>query len=72
MTSWGKGNYAKSRKSWELALSCTKYAFEYRMSVRLSLALSKCDEYGVNLIKTKKEKGMSTNGRKRMPIVPLV
>jgi hypothetical protein len=70
VTSWGLGSFAKSRKLWELALSCTKYTFEYRMAVRLSLALSKCDEVGVAVIKTKKQTGVSTNGRKRMPIVP--
>lgn len=40
------------------------------MAVRLSLALSKCDEAGVTVIKPKKQTGVSTNGRKRMPIVP--
>lgn len=70
MTSWGLGNYAKSRQHWESALACTKYTFEYRMAVRLSLALSKCDEKGATVIKSKKEKGLSSNGRKRMPIAP--
>jgi tetratricopeptide (TPR) repeat protein len=69
VTSWGLGNYAKSRKLWELALSCTKYTFEYRMAVRLSLALSKCDEIGITVIDSKKQKGLSTNGRKRMAII---
>lgn len=63
-------NYEKSRKVWEIALSCSKYAFEYRMAVRLSLALSKCDEIGVTISESKKPKGISTNGKKRMPIVP--
>ncbi|KAL9550907.1 hypothetical protein PS6_005273 [Mucor atramentarius] len=70
VTSWGMKDYEKSRKVWEMALSCTKYAFEYRMAVRLSLALLKCDEIGVTVSKPKKQKGISTNGRKRMPIVP--
>ena len=70
MTSWGMGNYAKSRAHWESALACTKYTFEYRMAVRLSLALCKCDEVGAPMIKRKKPTGLSTNGRKRMPIVP--
>lgn len=50
-------------------MSCTKYDFEYRMAVRLSLALSKCDEIGVTHIDDKDIKGASTNGRKRMPIL---
>lgn len=70
VTSWGLGNFSRSRKLWELALSCTKYTFEYRMAVRLSLALSKCDEVGATIIQPKKQKGFSSNGRKRMPIVP--
>ncbi|GAA5795759.1 hypothetical protein HPULCUR_001121 [Helicostylum pulchrum] len=68
VTSWGLGDFAKSRKVWELALACTKYTFEYRMAVRLSLALSKCDEVGVTVIQSKKQKGVSSNGRKRMPV----
>ncbi|KAK4514465.1 Synaptobrevin-like protein YKT6 [Mucor velutinosus] len=69
VTSWGLGNYKKSRKLWQLAMSCTKYDFEYRMAVRLSLSLSKCDEIGVPHIDSKEIKGSSTNGRKRMPIL---
>jgi hypothetical protein len=52
-----------------MAMTCTKYDFEYRMAVRLSLALSKCDEVGVPHIDDKEAKGSSTNGRKRMPIL---
>lgn len=70
VTSWGMEDYAKSRKLWEQALTYTKYAFEYRMAVRLSLALSKCNEVGATIIKPEKQKGLSTNGRKRMPVVP--
>ncbi|KAI8056420.1 hypothetical protein BDF21DRAFT_441012 [Thamnidium elegans] len=69
VTSWGLGNFKKSRKLWQMAMSCTKYDFEYRMAVRLSLALSKCDEIGVTHIDDKDIKGNSTNGRKRMPIL---
>ncbi|GAN07432.1 tetratricopeptide repeat protein 39B-like [Mucor ambiguus] len=69
VTSWGLGNYKKSRKLWQLAMSCTKYDFEYRMAVRLSLSLSKCDDIGVPHIGSKEIKGSSTNGRKRMPIL---
>ncbi|CEP15900.1 hypothetical protein [Parasitella parasitica] len=69
VTSWGLENYKKSRKLWQLAMTCTKYDFEYRMAVRLSLSLSKCDEIGVTHIDSKEIKGSSTNGRKRMPIL---
>ncbi|KAI9467864.1 MAG: hypothetical protein EXX96DRAFT_538254 [Benjaminiella poitrasii] len=69
ITSWGLNDYAKSRRIWEQALSCTKYALKYRLNVRLSLALNKCDEKDVTIVKEKKQKGLSTNGRKRMPIV---
>ncbi|KAI8146065.1 hypothetical protein BJV82DRAFT_643356 [Fennellomyces sp. T-0311] len=68
VTSWGLGNIKKSRKLWQMALSCNKYDFEYRMAVRLSLALSKCDEIGVPHIEPDLKKGHTTNGRKRMPI----
>jgi hypothetical protein len=50
-------------------MACTKYDFEYRMAVRLSLALGKCDEMGVTHIKEKEIKGNTTNGRKRMPVL---
>lgn len=69
VTSWGLGNYKKSRKLWELAMACTKYDFEYRMAVRLSLALSKCDDNGVTHVDENASKGATTNGRKRMPIL---
>ncbi|KAL0078047.1 hypothetical protein J3Q64DRAFT_1646431 [Phycomyces blakesleeanus] len=70
ITSWGLGNAQKSRQLWQLALACTKYDFEYRMSVRLTLALNRCDEFGIEAVDTKAKKGPTTNGRKRMPIVP--
>ncbi|KAG1152941.1 hypothetical protein G6F37_000654 [Rhizopus arrhizus] len=71
VTSWGLNNYVKSRKLWQLAMACTKYDFEYRMAVRLSLALSKCDDIGVTHIDDKELKGESTNSRKRMPILSI-
>ena len=50
-----------------MALSCNKYDFEYRMAVRLSLALARCDEIGVPTVEPQ-AKGQTTNGRKRMPV----
>ncbi|KAI7903462.1 uncharacterized protein BX663DRAFT_506584 [Cokeromyces recurvatus] len=69
VTSWGMGKYKKSRKLWQLAMTSTKYDFEYRMAVRLSLALGKCDEMGVPHIEEEDMKGSMTIGRKRMPIL---
>ncbi|KAI8090899.1 uncharacterized protein B0P05DRAFT_527859 [Gilbertella persicaria] len=68
ITSWGLGNFSKSRTCWEKALTFTKYTFEYRMAIRLSLALSKCDQVGATVLKQKKESGISTQGKKRMPV----
>lgn len=69
VTSWGLGNYKKSRTLWQLAMACTNYDFEYRMAVRLSIALSRCDEFGVTSTSDQDIKGPTTNGRKRMPIM---
>ncbi|KAG1143507.1 hypothetical protein G6F37_006840 [Rhizopus arrhizus] len=70
VTSWGLGDYSKSRKLWEMAMYHTKHVFEYRMMLRLSLALRKCDEIGIQAAKPKeKEVGLTSNGRRRMPIV---
>ncbi|KAI9470939.1 MAG: hypothetical protein EXX96DRAFT_373245 [Benjaminiella poitrasii] len=69
VSSWGMGNYKKSRKLWQLAMTSSKYDFEYRMAVRLSLALGKCDEMGISQIDDDQIKGPTTNGRKRMPIL---
>ncbi|KAI8990834.1 hypothetical protein BDF20DRAFT_5040 [Mycotypha africana] len=69
VTSWGLGNYRKSRKLWQMAMSYTKYEFEYRLAVRLSLALSKCDEVGITQAKMHETEGSTTNGRKRMPLL---
>lgn len=44
VTYWGLENRQKSRSMWQLALSCTKYDFEFRMAGRIHLALAKCDE----------------------------
>ncbi|KAI7871637.1 hypothetical protein BDF14DRAFT_1763109 [Spinellus fusiger] len=71
ITSWGLGHYQKGRYLWQLGLSCTKHDFEYRMAVRLSLALGYCDDNGIEQVDTKAKKGLTSNGRKRMPIAPL-
>jgi hypothetical protein len=53
-----------------MAMYHTKHVFECRMMLRLSLALRKCDEIGIQAAKPKeKEVGLTSNGRRRMPIV---
>ncbi|KAI8380334.1 hypothetical protein BD560DRAFT_324222 [Blakeslea trispora] len=47
VTSWGMDNKTRSRVFWETALKYNKYDFEYRMAMRVSLALTKADELGV-------------------------
>ncbi|CAO3620948.1 unnamed protein product [Cunninghamella blakesleeana] len=47
VTYWGINNQMKSRQLWQLALSCNKYDFEYRMASRIHLAMEKCDEFGI-------------------------
>ncbi|OBZ86120.1 Tetratricopeptide repeat protein 39C [Choanephora cucurbitarum] len=71
ITGWGMNDPSKSRTFWEKATTFSNYAFEDRMNVRLSLALNRCNQLGATVVKKKKEKGLSTNGQKRMPIVSL-
>ncbi|CAO3593417.1 unnamed protein product [Absidia cylindrospora] len=47
VTHWGLENQRKSREWWQLALSCTRYDFEFRMASRVHLALEKCDALGI-------------------------
>lgn len=39
------------------------------MAIRLSLALMRCDELDVEYVESRETKGLSTQIRKRMPIV---
>ncbi|KAI7905350.1 uncharacterized protein BX663DRAFT_430009 [Cokeromyces recurvatus] len=68
ITSWKLGDYAKSKKLWEQALTYTNYAFEYRMAVRLNLALNKFNEKKFEMFSAKRQKELSTNGKKRVQI----
>ncbi|KAI9307555.1 hypothetical protein BJ944DRAFT_157842 [Cunninghamella echinulata] len=61
VTYWGINSRMKSRQLWQLALSCNKYDFEYRMASRIHLAMEKCDELGV--VEPSKS---SLNGKKRV------
>ncbi|KAI8376318.1 uncharacterized protein BYT42DRAFT_498959 [Radiomyces spectabilis] len=49
VTSWGLGNKVRARYFWETALGFTKYDFEYRLAVRVNLAITKAEELGVVL-----------------------
>lgn len=69
VTTWGLGQNAKSRKLWETGLTYSKFEFEYRLAVRINLALNLCDEMGfVHVERPKPSRGLSTGGRKRMSI----
>ncbi|KAI9004849.1 hypothetical protein CLU79DRAFT_852429 [Phycomyces nitens] len=43
---WNLDDKARARRVWEMALTCSKYDFEYRLSVRLGLALTRAEELG--------------------------
>ncbi|CAO3581786.1 unnamed protein product [Absidia cylindrospora] len=47
VTCWHLGQHGKSRRLWQQALSFTDYDFEHRMTIRLGLALNKCDEMNI-------------------------
>ncbi|KAL0077785.1 hypothetical protein F4703DRAFT_1881254 [Phycomyces blakesleeanus] len=43
---WNLDDKPRARRVWEMALTCSKYDFEYRLSVRLGLALTRAEELG--------------------------
>lgn len=47
VTAWGMDNKVRSRTFWESALKFSKYDFEYRLALRVNLAITKADELGV-------------------------
>lgn len=47
VTAWGLDNKVRSRIFWDAALKCSKFDFEYRLSMRVNLAITKADELGV-------------------------
>lgn len=47
VTAWGMDNKTRSRYFWESALKFSKYDFEYRLAMRVNLAITKADEMGV-------------------------
>ncbi|KAI8641361.1 hypothetical protein BD408DRAFT_483552 [Parasitella parasitica] len=48
MTSWSIGQKARGRNFWEKALSYTNYDFEYKLALRVNLALTKASEIGID------------------------
>ncbi|KAI7905050.1 uncharacterized protein BX663DRAFT_501515 [Cokeromyces recurvatus] len=47
VTMWGMDNKVRSRTFWETALKYSKYDFEYRLAIRVNLAITKADELGI-------------------------
>ncbi|CAO3702016.1 unnamed protein product [Rhizopus stolonifer] len=47
VTAWGMGNKTRSRTFWETSLKFSKYDFEYRLAMRVNLAMTKAEELGV-------------------------
>lgn len=48
VTTWGLDNKTRSLSFWESALKFTKYDFEFRLSMRVNLAIIKAEEINVN------------------------
>ncbi|KAI8336682.1 hypothetical protein BC941DRAFT_353711 [Chlamydoabsidia padenii] len=70
ITLWALDEYKRARALWEQALSFSGYDFEYRLAIRLNLAITHAIELGVpETVPAKPEKGLTTHGRKRMSIV---
>ncbi|KAI8371607.1 uncharacterized protein BYT42DRAFT_616685 [Radiomyces spectabilis] len=73
ITSWKMEEFQRARALWETALSYSSYDFEYRLAIRLNLAITHAVELGIpGPTPPKAEKGPTTNGRKRMSIVSKV
>ncbi|KAG0173841.1 Tetratricopeptide repeat protein 39C [Apophysomyces sp. BC1034] len=70
VTCWAIDDFKRARALWETALSYSGYDLEYRLAIRLNLAVTHAIELGVpQTEKPKPAKGRSTNGRKRMSII---
>ncbi|KAI8064187.1 hypothetical protein BC940DRAFT_306376 [Gongronella butleri] len=67
---WAKDDFKRARSLWEQALAFSGYDFEYRLAIRLNLAIVHAIELGVpETPSPKAEKGLTTHGRKRMSII---
>ncbi|ORZ12337.1 hypothetical protein BCR42DRAFT_331778 [Absidia repens] len=70
ITLWTLEDFKRARALWEQALSFSGYDFEYRLAIRLNLAITHAIELGVpETAPVKPEKGLTTHGRKRMSII---
>ncbi|ORX46734.1 hypothetical protein DM01DRAFT_1293537 [Hesseltinella vesiculosa] len=67
---WSNDDFKRARALWEQALTFSGYDFEYRLAIRLNLAIVHAIELGVpETPSVKPEKGLTTHGRKRMSII---
>ncbi|KAI9482919.1 MAG: hypothetical protein EXX96DRAFT_518850 [Benjaminiella poitrasii] len=55
MTSWNLNQKARGRLFWETALGYTSYDFEYRLAMRVSLAVTRAEELGIHVLKKNKK-----------------
>ncbi|KAI8142255.1 hypothetical protein BJV82DRAFT_616116 [Fennellomyces sp. T-0311] len=69
VTCWCMEDHSRARSLWQSALSFSGYPLEYRLAIRLNLAITHANDLGVTPVEAPKpEKGISTNGRKRLSL----
>ncbi|KAI9314958.1 hypothetical protein BX666DRAFT_1861516 [Dichotomocladium elegans] len=69
VVSWYTGGLKRARSLWEQALACTGYDFEYRLAIKLNLAVHHAIDIGVPETPSRsKFKGHTSFGRKRLPV----
>ncbi|CEP18575.1 hypothetical protein [Parasitella parasitica] len=71
VTAWGMDNKTRSRSFWESALKFSKYDFEYRLAMRVNLALTKADEMGIPKPPTDLNPAARHKADKKEPIITL-
>ncbi|ORX51288.1 hypothetical protein DM01DRAFT_1324416 [Hesseltinella vesiculosa] len=71
ITCWQIGDRSKSKQLWEQAATYRQYDFEHRLSIRLHMALHKCDDLKILCPPPAQtlSHNLSNNGRKRLPLV---
>ncbi|OZJ04448.1 hypothetical protein BZG36_02815 [Bifiguratus adelaidae] len=71
VTTWCLDKKQKARQLWESAQRFSNYDFEFRLAVRLNLAILSCNEKGVKKIPLVRDSGgLSTHGKKFMYVMP--
>ncbi|KAG2235251.1 hypothetical protein INT48_004718 [Thamnidium elegans] len=55
MTSWSLNQKSRGREFWEIALGYGNYDFEYRLAMRVNLAVARADELGIHKLDSKKK-----------------